>query len=178
MTVGIHRGIQARPGFPTTPRRRFDARGAFTLIEVLIVIAIVAALGALVAFNLIGTREKANTDLAGIDMKTIQRALQLFYTNHNRWPTDAEGIRVLWDKSALENPETDDAKWTRLLDEPSENDPWGSPWQYRAQSEHGDATKYDLWSIGPDKQDGTEDDITSWKKTDGTTDQAGGATGG
>lgn len=166
------------PSSSTPTRRLRRTRRGFTLIEVLIVIAIVAALGALVAFNLIGTKEKANTDLASIDMKTIQRALQLFYTNHNRWPTDAEGIKVLWDKSALENPEVDEAKWTRLLEEPSENDPWGSPWQYRAQSEHGDSTKYDLWSTGPDKQDGTEDDITSWKKTDGTTDPAGGTTGG
>jgi len=140
---------------------RRGERGGFTLIEVMIVILIVLALGGLVAFNLLGTKEKADADIGKIDRNTLQAALKQFRFEHGRYPTDEEGLRALWEKEALTD-EADLAKWSKLIEKPMPQDRWGNEWGYRQLGEHGDETMYDLWSYGPDKQEGTPDDIVSW----------------
>jgi hypothetical protein len=73
--------------------------------------------------------------------------------------------------------EEDAKKWTKLIEKPVPKDKWGNEWGYRQKSEHGDEDTYDLWSYGKDRQENTDDDITSWEKEgDGTT--SGGGTGG
>jgi general secretion pathway protein G len=106
-------------------------------------------------------RDEAKKDTAKIELNTLKNALNMFRMDYDRWPTDQEGVKVLWDKSVLDS-EADQTKWKPYLTDPLPNDKWGSPWGYRQKSEHGDDTKYDLWSFGPDKQEGTDDDITSW----------------
>lgn len=140
------------------------ARRGFTLIEVMIVIAIVLALTGLIGVAVFSRRDDAKKDTAKIELNTLKNAMNLFRTDFDRWPTDQEGVKVLWDKSALDG-EADQTKWKGYLTEAKPKDMWGSEWQYRQKSEHGDESKYDLWSFGPDKQDGTEDDITSWGTT-------------
>jgi prepilin-type N-terminal cleavage/methylation domain-containing protein len=61
-----------------TLRRRSGFRSGFTLIEVMIVILIVLALGGLVAYNLMGTKEDAENKLCKIDMNTLEQALKQF----------------------------------------------------------------------------------------------------
>lgn len=139
------------------------ARRAFTLIEVMIVILIVLALGGLVAWNLMGTKEEADAGIAKIQMNSVEEALKQFRFRHNRYPTDAEGVAVLWDKEKM-TEENDLKNWKKLLDKPVPKDKWGNEWGYRQVSEHGDETMYDLWSYGPDRQEGTDDDLTSWEK--------------
>lgn len=142
---------------------RRAARRAFTLIEVMIVIAIILALSALVGVALFSRQKEAKSSLAQIDMNTIKKGMQQFYLDFDRFPTDEEGLAVLWSKESLTG-DGDQAKWKKYLEEPMPNDRWGHPWGYRQTSEHGDDTKYDLWSVGPDGQEGTDDDITSWPK--------------
>lgn len=150
------------------------ARRGFTLIEVMIVILIVLALGGVVGYALLGTRDKAEQDIGRVQLDQFKSALKMFRVAHGRYPTDDEGLRVLWDKGALAD-ENDARNWTALMDQPLPNDRWGTPWGYRQKSEHGDETMYDLWSFGPDKQEGTSDDITSWdaKATPGDADGGG-----
>ncbi len=147
--------------------RTFRGRSAagFTLIEVMIVIAIIVALAGLVGVALFARRDEAKVNLVRTDLATIKQSLKLFYLDFDRWPTDSEGLSVLWDKTKLD-PDADQAKWKSYLEEPMPNDKWDQPWGYRAESE-SDPTKYDLWSNGPDKEEGTEDDILSTPKTEG-----------
>ena len=140
---------------------RSALRSAFTLIEVMIVIAIVLALTGLIGYAVLGRRDEAKRDLAQIDMNTIRQGLKLFRFDFDRYPSDEEGVKVLWNKSAL-SADADQTKWHAYLEEAMEKDRWGNPWQYKQAGEHGEGT-YDLWSAGPDKQDGTDDDIASWK---------------
>lgn len=147
-------------------RRHVGQGRGFTLIEVMIVILIIVAIGGLVAFNAIGSKKKADTGLATADFNTLKSTLKQFYFEHNRYPTDEEGIKVLWDKAAMTDEEAA-KKWTKLLEAPMAKDRWGNEWQYRQKSEHGDEDTYDLWSAGPDKQEGNEDDIVSWTKEEG-----------
>ena len=140
-------------------------RRGFTLIEVMIVIAIILALTGLIGIALFGQKDKAKADTARIQMNNIKSALDFFRLDYDRYPKDEEGLAVLWDKSKLD-PEADATKWHQYLKEATPNDGWGHPWGYKQQSEHtDDATKYDLWSMGPDGQEGTDDDITSWAAT-------------
>jgi general secretion pathway protein G len=142
---------------------RVGAAGAgFTLIEVMIVIAIILALSGLVGVAVFAQRDSAKKDTAKVELNTIKRGLEMFRLDFDRWPKDEEGLAVLWDKSKLD-PESDATKWKQYLTDPMPNDRWGHAWGYKQVSEHqSDDTKYDLWSNGPDGQEGTDDDITSW----------------
>jgi len=138
--------------------RRFR-RAGFTLVEVMIVLAIVVALGGLVAVAVFQRQDEAKEQLARQDLNTLKNALKLFRLDYGRWPTDEEGIAVLWDRERLD-PDADLEKWNRYLEEPMPEDRWGSEWVYIAQSEE-DETIYELSSIGPDQEEGTEDDISA-----------------
>lgn len=144
--------------------QRRAGRSGFTLIEVLIVIAIIVALGGLVAVAVFQRRDQATADLARADMQTLKSGLDLFRLDFERWPTEEEGLAVLWDKELLD-PDADETRWNTYLNEKMETDRWGSEWGYRAESENREGY-YDLWSIGPDKEEGTEDDIQLWESSD------------
>lgn len=153
------------------------ASRAFTLIEVLIAILIVVAIGGLVAWNVLGKRKEANVGLAQIQMNQIKDGLRDFHLTFDRYPTDEEGLRALWEKEALTD-EADQSKWKKCLEKPIPRDLWGNEWGYRQKSEHGDEETFDLWSYGPDKQEGTDDDLVSWDKdadTGGESPAGGGA---
>ncbi|MEM1423399.1 MAG: type II secretion system protein GspG [Planctomycetota bacterium] len=145
---------------------RRHARRAFTLVEVLIAIAIVAILGGLVAINFIGTEDRQKPRLAAEELRRISSALDAFRIEHGRYPTEDEGIAVLWSAETFESDSDDigadaESGWTSFLSDPKPNDLWGNPWNYRAESEY-EGEPYDLWSNGEDGEEGTDDDIVSW----------------
>jgi len=151
---------------PKGYRRLRAARRGFTLVEVMIVIAIILALASLIGLAVFSRYGEAQENITKIQMKNIEDALESFRLTYNRYPTDDEGLTVLWSSANLENPEDED-KWSAFLTDPIAADQWGTDWGYRQISEYGDETKYDLWSAGPDKEEGTEDDITSWSEGEG-----------
>src|ERR1044071_6179778 len=113
MALSAEVGCYSLPGFSGLPGKERSMkgftptrippmrRGAFTLIEVMIVIAIVLALMGLVGYAVMERRDEAKRDLAKIDLNNIRQGLKLFRFDFDRYPTDEEGIKVLWDKSAL-----------------------------------------------------------------------------
>jgi len=146
-------------------RGRKGGRRAFTLIELLIVIAILLGLFGIVAATLMNIGEDSDVDLQQIQFEMVERdALKIFKLHLGRYPTQDEGLAVLWDKSMLENEE-DEAKWRGpYLDDKIVSDKWGSEVIYNAPSELVDGAEYDLISFGPDREEGTEDDITNHRK--------------
>lgn len=169
--AAMHRATQPRHGVGV--RRRRAVRRAFSLIEVMIVIAIILAISGLVALTLFSRRDQAEAQLGRVEFRSLQAALRYFRLDYNRYPTDEEGVAVLWDKERLD-PEADQTIWHEYVEAPIPKDRWGSEWGYRQQSEETeDTTKYDLWSFGPDKEEGTEDDIQSWTVA-GAEDEQGG----
>src|SRR5262245_51438400 len=144
-------------------RRMSPSSRGFTLIEVMIVILIVLMLGGLVAWNLMGTKEDAQANIVRIQMDQIKSALKTFRFTYERYPTDEEGLKVLWDKTAMTDEE-EAKKWKAFLEKAVPKDNYGNEWGYRQKSEHGNEDTYDLWSYGKDKQEGTDDDIVSWDK--------------
>ncbi len=142
-------------------------RAGFTLMELLIVIVILLALGGLAVVSLIDVKDKAEADITRVQLQNIERALKDFRFYMGRYPTEEEGLNVLWSKENLETEE-DEANWRQFIEKPIREDKWGTPWNYRAESEYG--LDYDLWSNGPDREEGTEDDIANW---DEFTDEEG-----
>jgi len=152
--------MQPLPARPRSIRR--TARSAFTLIEVMIAIAIVIILIGIVGFNVINQLDRAEEGSAQIQMNQIEAALDAFRLDMRRYPTEDEGIAVLWNREMLDVE--DEAlldRWAGYLDDPTATDPWGNEWQYTDQAEN-EANEYELWSFGPDGEEGTDDDIRSW----------------
>jgi general secretion pathway protein G len=140
--------------------RAMNARSGFTLIEVMIVLAIVLALGSIVAVAVLSRRDEANVNLTKTDMTRLKQGLEWFQFQYNRFPTDEEGLAVLWSSETLD-PELDASDWKAQLQEPLLKDRWGHEWMYQQERDE-DPTKFALWSVGPDGEDGTDDDLKSW----------------
>lgn len=164
-------------------RRNIRRRG-FTILELLIVIGILLAIGSLVLVNLLGQSDKADVGLTRAQIDIFENELEKFRVEMKRWPTEEEGLAVLWSKEALASDE-DKAKYGQpYLREPAPTDRWGNEWIFRAPSTIVEGANYDIVSPGPDKQEGTEDDITNHDGKKGAeggddfSDFSGGSTGG
>lgn len=140
-------------------KTRARQRAAFTLIEVLLVLVILVALFALVAVNLGGTQQSAMEKQAKIQVGALEKTLGLYYLDMNQYPSTAQGLNSLVQPPTdLKNPD----KWHQYLDKPTVPlDPWDNEYQYMNPGKHN-TSKFDLWSLGPDQQDGTADDIGNW----------------
>jgi general secretion pathway protein G len=144
-----------------------NARKGFTLIEVLLVVMILAMLAAFAVPRIMdaGDRAKVNAARAAVGPTgPIGTALNMFKLEVGRFPTTEEGLGALVVKpSTLEGAEGDN--WHKYMDQAQMlNDPWNTPYGYKFP---GDVNTdgYDLWSNGPDRQQGTADDITNWVRT-------------
>jgi general secretion pathway protein G len=136
-------------------------RRAFTLIELLIVIAILLAIGGLVVVNLIPRGEQAKADLQRVQFDIIDSAMKQFRLDMNRYPTEDEGLEALWRQDSLEDEE-DYERWRGpYLETPLAEDYWGGELTYRNPSEELGEGYYDVVSFGPDGEEGSEDDITN-----------------
>lgn len=132
----------------------------FTLLEIVIVMTILAILGASAVYLLKGNVDVAKESRVDSDIQAISTQLQLYESRAGRMPTTEQGIRALVEKPTSEPlPE----RWTQLL-ETEPKDPWGQPYKYTYPAVK--STKaFDMWSMGKDGQDGTADDIGNFKNT-------------
>ena len=74
---------------------RAAAQRGFTLIEILVVVALIGLLAAFIVPNVIGQSEKARVDLARANMNAISTQLEMFRMHNGRYPTSEEGLRAL-----------------------------------------------------------------------------------
>jgi general secretion pathway protein G len=139
-------------------------RGGFTLMEVLLVLAILGVIIGLVLPNLLGQQKTANIKAAKVAINSIEQALKLYALDHDgEFPQTSQGLEAL-----IVSP-GNDSKWNGPYIEKTQTlpaDPWGQPLQYAYPgSNQGGADRPDIWSMGPDKTSNTEDDITNWGTT-------------
>ena len=138
---------------------RRSAQGGFTLIEIMVVMAIIAMLAAMVGPRLIRQQEKAAVKAAAAQIERLGTALDTFRLDMNRYPSTQEGL------TALMQPPTGSSHWDGpYLNKNIPLDPWDNPYQYRSPG--GGGRPYDLFSFGADGApggDGDNRDITSWQ---------------
>jgi general secretion pathway protein G len=146
----------------------------FTLIEVLLVIVIILMLaGALVVFVL-PQQEGAEKNTTRLLLQNVESGLETYRLNMGRYPTTEQGLNALMTKPTFENEKLGD-KWTGPYLKPGTKleDTWGNPIRYELADTTDEANKntarYKLYSVGPDGQPDTADDIkTREENTDGT----------
>lgn len=135
----------------------------FTLIEVLLVIVIILMLaGALVVFVL-PQQEGAEKNTTKLLIQQVDSALNTYRLNMGRYPTSEQGLEALSVKPTFENEKLGD-KWQGPYLKPGTKveDAWGHALKYEAveaTEENKNGPRYKLYSVGPDGQPDTQDDI-------------------
>jgi general secretion pathway protein G len=127
----------------------------FSLIELIVVLVILGLLAAVVAPKVYDKLAKGRDQIAKIQIKELEGALQLYSFDMGRYPTTSEGLEAL-----LRNPGNAEAWKGPYLAKDLPKDPWGKPYGYRCPGTHGD---FDIFSFGADGTEGGDDDICSWK---------------
>jgi general secretion pathway protein G len=130
----------------------------YTLVELLVVLAILGLLVAIAAPRLISYLGAAKADTAKIQVEKLGTILDLYHLEIGRYPTDQEGLKALVDRPS----QLDTWNGPYLKNREALTDPWGRVYVYRFPGQHGD---YDLYSLGADGReggDGENRDITSW----------------
>jgi general secretion pathway protein G len=121
----------------------------FTLIEMMVVIAIIGILAALIVPRIMGRPDEARITAAKLDIGTINQALKLYRLDIGRYPTTEQGLSALVARPSIE-PIPQNWKMGGYLDA-LPNDPWGNPYQY---ANPGTKTEIDVYSFGADKKPG------------------------
>ena len=142
---------------PARRDRRHRQEG-YTLVELLVVLAILGLLVAIAAPRLIKYLGSAKVDTAKIQVERLAGVLDLYHLDVGSYPTDRDGLAALMERP----PQA--AVWNGpyLKNRDSLTDPWGRPYVYRFPGQHG---AYDLYSLGADGKeggDGNDRDITNW----------------
>lgn len=121
-----------------------------TLIEIIIVVALLGTLMTYLVSNLTSVSESAKEDQAKLAMGVISQSLQMYRVHNNNYPTSSQGLQAL-----LANPGSS-RKWRGpYIEEEKLVDPWGLEFNYEAEGRN-----YKITSAGADGAIGTEDDLS------------------
>ena len=139
-------------------KRRSRQEGGFTLMELLVVLAIIGLLAVLVAPRVIQYLGGAKVDTAKVQVDRLAGVLDLYRLETGSYPSQQEGLAILYDEPV--NAANWNGPYIRNRD--SLTDPWGNPYGYRYPGEHGEFDLYSLGADGREGGDGENQDITSW----------------
>ena len=132
---------------------------AFTLLEIMLVVAIIALLVGAATYYFAGNIGFAKDVRVKQDLSTISTALNVYMSSNTNYPTDEQGLKAL-----LYPPDSDPKprQWRKLLKSDSDlKDPWGHDYIYSQHGTHN-TDSFDLYSSGPDGVPNTADDIGNW----------------
>jgi general secretion pathway protein G len=131
-------------------RRVLLSDHGMSLIEIIIVVALLGTLMAYMVSNLTVQADQAKIDTAKLAMGNIDQKLQMYRIHNSKYPTTDQGLNALMtapgDAKSWRGPYIEADKLT---------DPWDQPFTY----ECGDGRTFKIMSAGPDQQAGTSDDI-------------------
>ncbi|HEX3817062.1 MAG TPA: type II secretion system major pseudopilin GspG [Chthoniobacterales bacterium] len=128
-------------------------QSAFTLLEIMLVVTIIALLLGTAIYKLSGNVEYARHNRVAADIQSISTQLKLYQSMNGFYPTTEQGIQAL-----VTQPTSDPQpqRWYQLFKE-MPVDPWNNPYIYVSPGQK-DPSGFDLYSAGPDRKAGTADD--------------------
>lgn len=149
-------GASVKNGMKQMARTVRTAEAGYTLMELLVVLAILGLLAAIATPMVLRYLDSAKVSTAKTEISNLEGALDLFKYDVGRYPTTQEGL------AALTAQPTGSENWNGPYVKKSKaaEDPWGHPYQYRSPGQHGE---YDIYSLGPKGQDSAEKPaIANW----------------
>jgi general secretion pathway protein G len=138
-------------------KRRFRRRSrGFTLMEVLLVLAILVILGSLVTAGFLQIQKSSTKDSARVQIGLLEDAVKFYTLAVGSPPTSLQGL--IERPSDIANPE----KWAGPYWDKKTLpvDPWNNEYKYETY-EAEDGMKFRIYSAGPNKQEGDDDDIST-----------------
>ncbi|SRR5258708_1626707 len=144
--------------FSEIPSQRRKSKG-FTLLEILVVLAIIGLLVTLAVTNIDKIFGESKTTIAHLFVTdSMKTPLTAYRIRMGDYPSTAEGLQAL-----VTAPANKADRWTGPYVENLPADPWGRPYQYRYPGTKNKGS-YDLFSFGPDGIE-SDDDIGNWATT-------------
>lgn len=141
-------------------KQQLQKSSGFSLLEILVAMAIMAILGGIMVTQFMGKTEEANYQKLKGDLAAIESALIQYHSDNFLLPTTEQGLDALIKKPQSEPTPKNYAR--RGYMKSLKNDPWGNPYQYAYPGEFGE---YDVYSLGADGEEGGEglaSDIGNW----------------
>lgn len=129
----------------------------FTLLEVMVVIVILGIIASMVVPNLIGNQEQAARQKVVVDIQQLESALDMYRLRNGFYPTTEQGLDALVSAPVTEPVPRSfpEGGFIRRLPK----DPWNEDYILISPGQFG---RVDIFSKGPDRVTGTDDDIGTW----------------
>tara|TARA_R110002126_G_scaffold43555_22_gene124948 strand:+ start:1126 stop:1569 length:444 start_codon:yes stop_codon:yes gene_type:complete len=129
----------------------------FTLLEVMVVIVILGIIASMVVPNLMGNQEQAARQKVVVDIQQLESALDMYRLRNGFYPTTEQGIGSLVTAPTSQPAPRSfpDGGFIRRLPK----DPWNEDYIMVSPGQLG---RIDVYSKGPDRVAGTDDDIGNW----------------
>lgn len=129
----------------------------FTLLEIMVVIVILGILASLVVPNLMGNKDKADRQKVVSDVVALENALDMYRLDNSNYPSTDQGLNALVSEPSGDPAPRNyrDGGYIRRLPQ----DPWGNDYALISPGTQG---TIDVFSVGPDGEEGTDDDIGNW----------------
>jgi len=137
--------------FPAKRRRR---EAGYTLFEIMLVMGIIAVLVGSAIYLLVGNIDVARESRVEADLQAISTQLRVYEMQNLRLPSTEQGLKALVTRPSIEPVPR---RWRQLLEEVP-IDPWGEEYVYYYPGKKNPQS-FDLFSKGPDRQEGGGDDI-------------------
>jgi general secretion pathway protein G len=127
-------------------------------MEVLLVLVILVVLGSIVVPLVTGIGEGANVKAATVQVDALERTIDMYKFDTKQFPASLEDLVNKPSDAKMEK------NWNGPYIKANKDlvDPWDNPYKYESKGKKNSGS-YDIWSMGPDGQDGTADDIGNWK---------------
>lgn len=124
-------------------------RSGFTLLEIMLVLVIIAAIAGIAVVNIGSFQERGFRRTATAEISNLKTMLESYKLEVGSYPSQLSHLHE--QPSDLADP----TKWMKISKKPINPDPWGRPYEYTVNG-----SEFELVSLGPDGQSGTEDDVS------------------